>query len=81
MRARAVETHDLVFGRDLADDWMVELDLPLGVVLDVVALPEAGEVGALVQQLGDELLQVFGFRLSRGKTPETRPATWGSQWM
>ena len=53
-----------------ADDRMVELDLALGVVLDVVALPEAGEVGALVQQLGDELVQVFGFRLGRGETAQ-----------
>jgi hypothetical protein len=47
---------------------MVELDLALGVVLDVVAVPEDGELGALVQQLGEELVQGLGPR--RGETAQ-----------
>jgi hypothetical protein len=54
----ADELHDLVAEGEVADVGVVEGLAAVGVAADVVALPQAREVGALDEELADEVGQV-----------------------
>src|ERR1044072_2301332 len=67
----ALQLHRLVAQGQVADLGMVEGLAPIGVALDVVALPHARELGALEQEFADQLRQVRCVRFGAGQAAQS----------